>query len=56
MVVQSIQLFNELGQSICVLDGQTVEINLEDLSEGIYFIQFVDVSNTTVTKRFTLLR
>ncbi len=56
MILQSIQLFNELGQSICVLDGQTVEINLEDLSEGIYFIQFVDVSNTTVTKRFTLLR
>lgn len=56
MVLQSIQLFNELGQSICVFDGKTVEIKLEDLSEGIYFIQFVDMSNTTVTKRFTLLR
>ncbi len=56
IVLQSIQLFNELGQSICVLDGKTVEINLEDLSEGIYFIQFVDVSNTTITKRFALLR
>lgn len=54
--VQSIILYNEIGQAIYTLAGTTKVINLEELSEGIYFIQFVDASNMILTKRFTLIR
>jgi len=54
--VQSIIIYNEIGQPIITMAGTTKVINLEELSEGIYFIQFIEASNAVLTKRFTLIR
>lgn len=54
--VHTIVLFNELGQPIQYINSSTNSIKLDDLSEGVYFIQFIDNANNSVIKRFTLLR
>ena len=48
--VQSVAIFNAVGQQVLFVEN-TNEINVEDLSEGLYFVKISDMKGNSIVKK-----
>ncbi len=54
--VKALTIHNDLGQVIREVNVNTSSFSVADLAEGVYYLRITDVSNTSTTKRFTVIR
>ena len=48
--VQDVTIFNAVGQMVLFIENRN-EINVEDLSEGLYFVRISDKKGNSVVKK-----
>ena len=48
--VQEVTIFNAVGQQVLFVENAN-EINVEDLSEGLYFVKVSDKNGNSVVKK-----
>lgn len=56
--IKHITIFNELGETVYSnnVNNALPSINVTDLAEGIYFVELLNNSNSTIVKRFTVIK
>jgi len=53
LAISQVRVMNLLGQTIKTFNNESAQLNVSDLSEGVYLLEFTTVDNLTAVKKFS---